>query len=322
MNRTKSTVLFLLLLLFVIGVTGCSGKQEVKVVKIGIQPWIGYGPWWIAQEKGFFKQYGLDVELVNFVEDKEINAAFASGDMQAANVGNYQAVRLYNSGLDLRIVLLEDVSYTADAIIAPTSIKSISDLKGLKVAYEEGTVHDVLINYALIQNGLALKDIQPVFVPAANTGTALIAGQVDAAITYEPYITETLKDHNNLHLLYTAAEKPGLISDVLVVNEKFLKENPETVKLLLKAWNAAMAYYKSNPEDAKAIIARGVGSDPKDLTTAFDGIVLYDINDNVKLFNTEFKTTLIEGASIAESIGVLDKMPDFNTLLDGSYLEK
>jgi ABC-type nitrate/sulfonate/bicarbonate transport systems, periplasmic components len=88
----------------------------LKKVRIGTQPWIGYGPWWIAQEKGIFAKYGLEAELVDFVEDKEVNAAFASGQMDAANLATHTAIKLYAAGLDVRIVLLEDASYQADAI--------------------------------------------------------------------------------------------------------------------------------------------------------------------------------------------------------------
>ncbi len=58
---------------------------EPGVFKLAIQPWLGYGMWYIAKEKGFFKANGLeDVELVNFVEDKDMGAAIASGRLSAS----------------------------------------------------------------------------------------------------------------------------------------------------------------------------------------------------------------------------------------------
>lgn len=306
-----------LLLLFSLG--ACADKEPDKI-KIGTQPWIGYGPWWIAEELGLYEKHGLEVELVIFSEDKEVNAALASGDMQGANCGNYQAVKLFSSGLDIRIILVEDVSYEADAILASTEIKSVQDLNGKKVAYEEGTVGDVLINYALVQNGLTLQDIKPIFMPAADAGVSVIAGAVDAGVTYEPYVSEALADSENVHVIYTAAERPGIISDVFVVSTMFLEENPEAARTLLLIWEEAMAYYKSDPEEAKKIVAKAMDSSYEELKDSFDGIDLYDLADNRQYLTGEFKTILIEGAQIAQAIGLLDEIPDLDEFVDAGYL--
>ncbi len=292
-----------------------AAAPSLMKVRIGTQPWIGYGPWWIAQEKGFFAKYGLEAELVDFVEDKEVNAAFASGKMDAANLATHTALKLYAAGLDLRIVLVEDASYQADAILAPKSITSITDLKGKKIAYEEGTTSDLLLNYALQQNGLTLSDIEPVFMPAADAGAALIAGKVDVAVTYEPYISEALGQNSDLHLLYTAAERPGLISDVLAVRANL---DPKIVTALLRVWEEALSYYNSNPEDGQAIIARNVGSTPEELKTAFDGVRFYDLAENRAELGSGFLVVIGDVAKVAQAIGLLENIPDIQKIIDTS----
>ena len=122
------TAIWMLSLL--IGCTPAPASNQPVKVRIGTQPWIGYGPWWIAARKGMFEKYGLQAELVDFVEDKEVNAAFASGEMEAANLATHTAIKLESVGVDLKLVLLEDVSTSADAILAGEGINSIADLKG------------------------------------------------------------------------------------------------------------------------------------------------------------------------------------------------
>jgi NitT/TauT family transport system substrate-binding protein len=322
----KRIVLCIVLLILIgaslVGLSACRAKAEPTVVRIGTQPWIGYGPWWIAKEKGIFEKHGLQVELVDFIEDKEVNAAFASGDMNAANLATHTAIKLYAAGLDLRIILLEDASYEADAILAPATIASIADLRGRKVAYEEGTTSDLLLNYALAQNGMSIADIEPVFMPASDAGATLIAGQVDVAVTYEPYISAALAENPNLKLLYTAAERPGLISDVFVLSTKFIQEKPEAVSALVKVWDEAMAFYKSNPDEAKAIIAKAVGSTPEELQTAFDGVMFYDLEGNRQQLKGEFRQTLRDVAEVSKSIGLLESIPDLDKIVDASFLEQ
>ncbi|RCK75065.1 MAG: hypothetical protein ANABAC_1782 [Anaerolineae bacterium] len=304
------------LLIVVFVLSACGGKPETPtVVRIGTQPWIGYGPWWIAQEKGIFEKHGLKVELVDFVEDKEVNAAFASGEMDAANLATHTALKLYASGLDLRIVLLEDASYEADAILAPSAITSVADLKGKKVAYEEGTTSDLLLNYALSQNNLTLSDIEPIFMPASDAGAALIAGQVDVAVTYEPYISAALAENQDLRLLYSAAERPGLISDVLAIRANL---DTAITEKLLKVWDEALAFYTANPDEAKAIIAKAVGSVPEELVTAFDGIKFYNLTENKTALKGEFLAILQDVGQVSMAIGLLEKIPDLNAVVDTS----
>ncbi|MBI5839454.1 MAG: ABC transporter substrate-binding protein [Chloroflexi bacterium] len=309
------------LLIAMLAVSACAPKAAEPVkIRIGTQPWIGYGPWWIAQEKGMFTAHGLDVELVDFVQDTEVNAAFASGEMDAANLATHTAIKLFANGVDLKVVLLEDASYEADAMMAGPDVQSIADLAGKSVAYEEGSTSDLLLNYALSQNGMSLADISPAPMPASDAGSALIAGQVAAAVTYEPYISAALAENSDLHVVYTAGERPGLISDVFVISGKFASENPEAAKELLKVWDEAMAFYKSNPDEAKGIIATAVGSAPEELTTAFDGVQFYDLAENRSQLTGDFAATIEDVANVSMSIGLFDSIPDLKALVDASFL--
>jgi NitT/TauT family transport system substrate-binding protein len=323
MNRKFQNLFKVLLLIVLISMflTGCSTQatpdtREPVMVRMGTQPWIGYGPWYIAQEKGMFEKYGLTVELVNFSQDQDVNAALASGKMEAANLATHTAVNLYSKGLDIRIAQLEDASLQADAILSAASVVSIADLKGKKVAYEEGTTSDLLLNYALAQNGMTLADIEPVPMPASDAGLALVSGQVDAAVTYEPYITEAVTGKEDFKVLYTAAERPGLISDVCVFNSAFLKEQPQAAVDMLKAWDEAVAFYRSNPDDAKAIIATAVGSKPEDLVTAFDGVEFFTTAEYQQKLTSEFPQTLDDVVAAATQMGLLEKTPDLKVILD------
>lgn len=295
---------------------------ELSTIRIGTEPWIGYGPWWIAVEHDLFTKYGLAAELVSFTTDAELHAAMTKGEVQAANLGAYEAYQLFNQGMDIRIVLMEDVSYTADAIIAPDAIATIDALKGKRIAYEQGSVSEVLLHYALHQSSLSIDDIQPVLMPAADAGLALLAGHVDAAVTYEPYLSTTLAERDGFTTLYTAAEHPGLISDVLAVDASFLEQNPDTIRALLQIWDEAVAYYESNPASAQAIIAAAIGQEPGELQSAFDGIELFDLDDNRHLFSQQFYDVLLDGVQVAQTADLLDKAPDLDTLFVPDFLDE
>lgn len=298
-------------------------KPEPGTFKIGIEPWLGYGQWHVAASKDLFKKAGLeDVELVNFSEDKDINAALASGQLDAANIATHTAMGMVAAGLPVKIVSLLDFSLKADAILAGSDIKSVADLKGKNIAFEEGTTSDILLNYALASNGMTIDDIVRVPMPAADAGTALIAGRVPVAVTYEPYISTALAQDKNIKLLFEAGKDPGLVSDVLVVREEVLKQKPGQVLAMIKAWDMALADYKANTEEDRTIISKAVGASPDDLKTAFDGVQYYSSAEAAKAFAGDFKTkTFADVLKAAKTAGLVTQDVSADSMIDTSFVD-
>lgn len=300
---------------------GALPAVEEGTFQMGIEPWIGYGPWWIADQKDLFEANGVSAQITNFNTDADINAALISGQINGANIATHTALRLASEGTPITIVALLDQSNAADAILANADIASVADLAGKQVAYEEGTTSDILLRYALGQNGLTVDDIEPVLMGAGDAGTAIIAGQVPAAVTYEPYITTALAEGDGLKLLYTASEKPGLIGDVFVVQNDYLAAHPGQVYALLQSWGAAMADYDADPAGGQAIIEAAVGAEAGSLKTAFDGVDLYSLDEAKALMTGgEYGATLAEVKQIALDAGIMATDVDESTLVDSSYI--
>ena len=270
-------------------------------VKIGLQPWLGYGPLWVAEEKGFFAAHGVDVELSSFNWDQDMTAALASGNLDVVAAATNTAIASFNRGVDQKAFLVMDVSTTADAILAGAGVADVAGLKGKKVAFESGATSDLLMNYALKVNGMSLADIEHVPMGASEAGLALLSGQVEAAVTYEPYISAALGKDASYKVIYDAAEKPGLISDVLTARGDWIAANPDQVEGVIKAWNDAVAFIRENPEEGGAMIAKAVGSPMEEFTPAFKGVKLYDAAENAALVQGEFPATLREIAAIMQS---------------------
>lgn len=266
-------------------------KAEAGTFKIGVEPWLGYGQIHVAAAHDLFKKAGLSgVDVINFSEDKDINAALASGKIDGATIATHTAMGMVAAGLPVKIVLLLDQSMTADAIIAAPEIKSIKDLKGKEVAYEEGTTSDILLHSALAKAGIPWSDIKPVPMPAANAGSALIAGRVPVAVTYEPYLSAAQKQNPKVNVLFSGKDDPGIVSDVLVVREEVLEQRPGQVMAMIKAWDAALTHYKANTKADRAVIAKAVGASTEELESAFDGVQFYSLADNQAQLTGSFST--------------------------------
>jgi NitT/TauT family transport system substrate-binding protein len=297
-------------------------KPEAGGIKMGVEPWLGYGQWHVAAKKGLFKEQGLEsVELVNFTTDADLNAAIASGQLDCGNIATHTAMAFAAAGLPIKIVLLLDVSMTADAMLSDGSITTIPELKGKQIAYEEGTTSDLLLNYALAANGMSIADIQKVPMPAADAGAALIAGKVPVAVTYEPYLTTAMNQNKKAKMIYSAGIEPGLISDVLVVNEKFLQEKPGQVLALLKSWDAAYSAYQMDTTGCRAIISEAVGAKPEELATAFDGVKYYSLKENKEQIGGDYlKKVMPAVKDAATKAGILTKDVDAAALIDPRFV--
>lgn len=300
----KQFLIYFLIACVSFGILAPSGVLWAKSskVKIGVQPWLGYGPWWIAAEKGFFKQHNLEVKVVNFTWDADMGAAVASGNVQVIAAATNFLIAVRNQGIDLQGFLVLDAAYEADAILAPSSIKSIKDLKGKSVAYEAGSTSDLLVNFALKQHGMTNKDIKPVQMAAADAGLALIAGRVDIAVTYEPYISAALSQGKEYHALYTAAERPGLISDIALADRQYIEENPEIIKSLILAWDDAVTFLNNHPDEGGKIIADAVHSPMAEFKVAMEGVRVYDLKENNAILGGAFQKTMIDIGQIMVAI--------------------
>lgn len=274
---------------------------NAEPVKLGLQPWLGYGPLWVAEENGYFEKNGVEVELTTFNWDQDMTAALASGNLDVIASATNGMIANFNQDVDQKGFLVMDLSFEADAILAGNGVSTIPDLKGKKVAFETGATSDLLMNYALKVNDMTMEDIEHVPMGASEAGLALIAGRVDAAVTYEPYISTALAQDDSYKVIYTAAEKPGLISDMLTASSSWIKENPDAVKGLIRAWDDAINFIRENPEEGAAMIAKAVGSPMDEFKPAFEGVRLYNVAENVEFVKGDFQATVTEIAEIMQA---------------------
>jgi NitT/TauT family transport system substrate-binding protein len=159
-------------------------------------------------------------------------------------------------------------------------------------------------------------------MPAADAGSALIAGKVPVAVTYEPYLTLAMQQNPKVKMIYSAGENPGLISDVFVVREEFLKDKPGQIVALLKAWDLALADYRKDTPGGRAIISQAVGAKPEELATAFDGVVYYSIAENKSELNGSFAQKVIpEVHAAARKANILQKDVDLTQAIDGRFVD-
>ena len=275
-----------------IGALMLSGAHaEAGTLKLAHSTWVGYGPFYIARDKGFFKEEGVDVDIT-IMEDTPIKmGALLAGqiDLVASTVDEFPIYM--KPGKNLRYVVAVDNSKGGDGVVATKDVTSLAQLKGKKVAFEQGSVSQFFLNALLKDAGMTQDDIEAVNMAATDAGVAFTAGQVDAAVTWEPALSQGAKSPNG-HLLLSSADKPGLITDVVAVTDETATNKKEDVAAFVRAWYRAVDFARSNPEEANAIMAKGVGGwleDPAVFAETLAGIEYIDKAKNIEFFGTAEK---------------------------------
>lgn len=309
----KLTILGATLAAALVALGTLSGAARAEVFKLAHSTWVGYGPLFIARDKGFFKEEGVDVELVNMEDVKVRFAALAGGRLDAlATTVDTMPLYLKPDGPQYRYLFALDDSKGGDGVVANKDIKTIADLKGKKVAFTEGSVSQFYINVLLKSAGLKESDIEVVNMTAGDAGSAFVTKNVDAAVTWEPWLTRGQQAEHG-HLLANSSQNPGLISDVVLASTDVIEKRGDEIKAIYRAWCRAVDFAKTNPDEANAIMAKGVGGwlkDPKVFAETLTGIRYYDKSANEAFFGKPgtlggLKTTLQNALDIWSGFGKL-----------------
>jgi NitT/TauT family transport system substrate-binding protein len=248
-------------LLAAVLLAGCQRESTMPTYRVGLGPWVGFGPLYLAQEKGFFKEAGVDVDLIVLTGIAERNSALKSGKLDALAAPVDYFVLSAGNGIKTTIVMAIDESVGGDGIVAKKSIKQVSDLRGKKVAFQRGLPSEFFLRALLQQNGLKLSELDYTDMETAQGGAAFIAGQVDAAVVWEPWLTKAAEQGDG-HILASTKEYPNLIVDCIAFTKEAVSRSPQDVDKIVKAVLKAIDYWKQNPEEANRIMAPHFQLDP------------------------------------------------------------
>jgi NitT/TauT family transport system substrate-binding protein len=258
-----------------------TASSDLVPFTLGTNSWVGYGPWYIALDQGYLEEEGIDLELFNY-DESDYAALPSTGRVDGTNLAiNDWLLNVDDHGYEM--VLMEDVSLTADAMIGGEGIDSVADLPGTEVAFGYGGVSALVFYDALAKNGIAPEDVTTINLEPADAGNALIAGQVNSAVTYEPYVSTVLAENSEAKIIYSAGETPGLVSDALFVDPEYADANPEVIEGLTAAWEKAVKFLLANPEEAQAIIGEATGIPEDQRATMFDGLQFYTLEDSATM---------------------------------------
>lgn len=326
-GMAKNVVTYLLLVfLLAVSLTACrQDKTSGLPMKVARYYWPGM--YWveIADQKGWFKEAGLEVELIDTNPDYFASLqATADGRIDTNDFYLYDLMRFVAKGADLVMVVNTDISFGSEGLVATRSLDSIRKLRGKRIGLTKGTTLEYELNEVLLRNGLTLDDVQLVDMPGEKTVAEFLKGSVEAILTWEPFVGEAIDKGRGLKLFDTA-EIPGLSPLGYVFHKKFIQQRPGDVLAFLRVWRRATDFIDENPAEAYEIIAEIYKKSPAEVK-AFSRInKILDLADNRISFidSTGFESLAGTSDRINRYMlrqGILKEELPHETFLDGGFI--
>jgi NitT/TauT family transport system substrate-binding protein len=163
---------------------GCSNERQ-GALRIGTNVWIGSEPLYLARDLGLLD--AMRAQLVEYPSASEVLRAFRNQAIDGMVITLDELFTLAADGFDPRVVLVLDVSHGADAVVGRAGMKTMRDLAGKAVAVEGGALGAFMLSRALALEGMRAGDVKVVHLESNEQPAAFERGQVDGAVTYEPY---------------------------------------------------------------------------------------------------------------------------------------
>jgi NitT/TauT family transport system substrate-binding protein len=282
-----------------------SAAQAAAPLRLGYSDWPGWVAWQIAIDKGWLTQAGLDVKFEWFDYSASMEA-FAAGKIDGDCVTNGDALVMGAGGARNVMIMLTDYSNGNDMIVARPGITSLKDLKGKKIGIEIGLVEHLLLLDGLKKQGMTQDDVTLVNSKTNETPQVLASGQVDAIGAWQPNSGMAMKALPGSRPVFTSAQLPGIIYDVLMVSPASLAAHRADYVRLIGVWDRVVNYIndpKTQP-DAVQIMAARVGLTPAQYLPLLAGTHLLGV--------AEAKHVFAKGAGLESLYGSSKNADSFN----------
>ncbi len=318
-------IVIVIILAAIMLVTSRENRQEPREsLTIGIGTWAGFATGIVGKEQNLFQGINVDTKILD--DNTARHSALQSGDIDimisSVDVFAQEAAQ----GIKGDVILVTDESWGGDGIVVTKKIKKPEELKGKKVAYARGTPSHYLIHKILIKHNLSLNDIEHIQVDdPGRAGDVFLSGDVDAAVTWEPFLSK-IAESGKGHVLATTKDYPEIIVDVLIASRGISKDN-ETLKHFIDGWMKSVEFIESYPDEAAAIMAKGLSIPTEDIQGMMLGLKYADRERNGHFFSspkpnsTRLAELLDQAGSYWESVGIVKEPVPGATRVSGVACE-
>lgn len=304
-------------ILFALALFGGSCREPApSPIRIGYSPFPGHIFFEVAERQEFFQKEGVVVELREFSSFSAAVQAYEAGRLDALASSFSGLLQLAQRMKSVRAIALLAYSEGAEGLIAQPEIRTIGELRGKSVGISQWGVGGYL--WARLRERLGLKEgeVRLVNLSPADGQRAFLQREIDALLTFEPWLTPTVRQ-TRANVLFTSRELPGEIVDVLSIQERLLRERREECRRLLRAYFRAVGYGREHPEEIARLFAERWSVSEEDARAMLRSVRFLDWEENFRALGTP--AALATWRQLAENhrrLNVIREVGDVTRLFD------
>lgn len=322
-NMTVAIAVVIIIVLASVGfwyffVAGLIVSSTPEPVTVGTPHFEGAGLFYIAEDQGFFARNGLNVTeknydsgsaAVNGLTEGEVDIGLSSEYVLVTKAFNYSTIQALGS--------IDKGEYTYVVGRKDRGIENISDLKGKKIGFTEGTISEFYLGRLLNIEGLSMQDVIPVNITRSDSVDEIVNGSVDAVVTNPPYIT-AITDLLGNNAIVLPAQNNRYTYEIVIGNNDWIMKKPRLVSSFLKSLAMANDYVVTHPDDAEAILQKRMNYSDEDTDMAWDNNhFTLSLDQSLLVAMNDEGTWMIANNLTAEKT-----LPDFSNFIDTTDLEK
>jgi NitT/TauT family transport system substrate-binding protein len=335
-NMMKFRKLLLIIFISIFALSACSSStaapaspaatntasQSIKItLPVGYVPDIQFAPLYVAIDKGFYQDEGLDVSL-DYSMENDNTVLVGTGNLTFAIVSGEQVLLARAQQLPVVYVMSWYHQYPV-GIAAKTSagIKTVADLRGKKIGLPGLYGASYIGAMALLDSaGLTAKDVTLDSI-GYNQVAALMADKEDAIVIYTANEPLQLAKQGVDYTLLKTSDAVELVANGLITNEKTIQENPELVRKMVRATLKGIQYAQDNPDEAFQISEKYV----QNLSTSDVQLQKQVLQNSIEMWKTSTPGKTDKQAwenmqSILLKMGLLTKPLDITSAFSNDYL--
>jgi NitT/TauT family transport system substrate-binding protein len=248
----KKRILFLTVIVILLLSSCAKAPAQTKPLKIAVLPVLDSLPLYVALENGYFKDAGIEVELIPVGSAPERDQLMQSG--QIDGMLNEVVTTLYynREGAKIKMVRFARVAtadYPVFRILAAkdSGIKNVDDLKGVPIGVSEGTIIEYMADRVLENAGLSAEEIKKIAVPKIADRTALLeSGELKAAVMPDPLASLLMQ--KGAVMVIDDTTFPEVSNSVYSFNMDTINNNPDAVRAFLAAVEKAVLEINNNKD--------------------------------------------------------------------------
>ncbi len=219
-------------------------KENLQTLSVGLMPDTDSLPFLIAEEKGYFADEGLKVDIQQYKSAMDRDSALQSGNLDGSVSDMLAASFAKSGGFDVKITSATDGSYK---LVAGKSepAKDVQSLRGKDVSVSRNTIIEYVTDEILAKDGLQGDDINKVIIPQIPTRLEMLQnGKLAAATLPEPMASIAI--HNGGHLI-KSSDDLGINPGVILFTDRAAKDKKKEIQAMYRAYNRAVDYLNNAP---------------------------------------------------------------------------